>query len=75
MALTEIYSGATYFGIPMTSYIVAFSIVMAMFVLPTLIALGWALTAGQARRPALHLVPSLDRFRRVRSREERDRAA
>jgi len=76
--MTEIYSGAVYFGVPTGTYFTAFLIVMVMFLGPTLVALGWALTVGESQRPMLRLVPAFDRLRGVgedRSGRRPDQAA
>lgn len=76
MAITEIYSGATYFGIPVRPYFGAYLLMMIMYLGPTLVALGWALTVGQGRRPALRLVRPLGRWRDVhRPVEQREEGA
>jgi hypothetical protein len=86
MDMTQIYSGADYFGIPLQPYMAAYLLVMIMFLGPTLIALGWALTIGQENRTALRLVRPLERVgervglttgleRERRRDEEADRAA
>lgn len=65
MAISEIYSGATYFGVPLGPYFGAYTILMVLYLVPTLIAIGWALTVGQGRWPALRLVRPLGRGRYV----------
>jgi hypothetical protein len=74
--MTEIYSGATYFGVPLKPYFGAYILMMVMFLGPTLAALGWALTAGQRRLSVLRVVrpfPVLDRSGEPISTEEEDR--
>ncbi|MFL5812459.1 MAG: hypothetical protein ACJ763_02685 [Bdellovibrionia bacterium] len=61
MDITQIYSGADYFGVPLQPYMAAYIFMMIMYLGPTLIALAWALTIGQGNRTALRLVRPLER--------------
>jgi hypothetical protein len=61
MAITEIFSGAVSFGVPVQPYMAAYLLMMVMFLGPALIALAWGLTIGQGNRTALRLVRPLER--------------
>jgi hypothetical protein len=61
MDITQIYSGADFFGVPLRPYMAAYLFMMIMYLGPTLIALAWALTIGQENRTALRLVRPLER--------------
>jgi hypothetical protein len=77
MPITEIYSGAEFFGVPPNLYFSAYVILMIMFLVPTLVSIGWALVSERNRAKALRLVRPLSWTRYVPAESEgrSDRAA